>query len=140
MTIPIEILKIKEDLRDGYHILCRVHINNREFRMLVDTGSSMTLFNIDIVKDISQNKLENNNQDVISVGNSNLKSKYVVIDEMRIGNIILDNYKTLLIDIEHLNSFFRKNGEPLIDGIIGGDILNNYNAIIDYKNREILLS
>ena len=26
-----------------------------------------------------------------------------------------------------------------IDGIIGGDILANYNAIIDYKKKELVL-
>jgi clan AA aspartic protease (TIGR02281 family) len=138
--IPLEILKIKDDLRDGFHVLCRVHIDGKQFRMLVDTGSSMTLFNIKKVKEISQNELESNQQQIVAVGSGNIKSKYVVIDEMKIGDIVIKDYKTMLIDLEFINEHFRSNGEPLIDGIIGGDILTNYNAVIDYEKREMKLS
>ena len=138
-TIPIEICKIEDDLRDGFHILCRVHIRDREFRMLVDTGASMTIFSIKKAKDISDNELEINEQKVLSVGTPEIDSKYVVIDQMIIGDIVIDNYKTILIDLKSLNDHFRNNALPLIDGILGGDILMKYNAIIDYEKREITL-
>ena len=138
--IPLEILKIKDDLRDGFHILCRVHIKGKEFRMLVDTGASMTIFNIDKYKQLSDNPLEVNEQKVTAVGNGDIKSKYVVIDEMRIGDIILKDYKTILIDLSGLNEHFRINGVPLIDGILGGDILSTHKAIIDYEKKVMMLS
>jgi len=139
MTVPIEILKIKDDLRDGYHILCRTRINKKEFRMLLDTGSSMTIFDKKKSKDISKNQVEPNNQSVLSVGNSNIKSEYIVIDEMVLGDIVLKDYKTVLIDLDYLNQHFKNNGEPQIDGIIGGDILFKYNAIIDYDKKYMIL-
>lgn len=140
MIIPLEICKIQDDLRDGYHILCRVHIRNKEFRMLVDTGSSITIFSIDKASLLSENELESNKQEIRSLGNSNIKSKYLVIDEMRIGDIVIKDYKTILLSLDHINDHFRKNGEPLIDGIIGGDILYDYKAVIDYEKREMMLS
>ena len=138
--IPIEILKIKDDLRDGYHVLCRVHINGKEFRMLVDTGASMTIFNIKIAKQISQNDVEENKQKISTVGNNSMKSKYITIEEMRIGDIIIRNYKTILLDLENINDHFKEKGEPLIDGIIGGDILFEHNAVINYETRQMMLS
>jgi len=138
--IPIEILKIKDDLRNGYHILCRVHINGKEFRMLVDTGSSMTLFDMKKQKEISQYEAENNDQHIVAVGSGNIKSKYIVIDEMRIGNVIIRDYKTMLLNLEFINEHFRTNGNPTIDGIIGGDILADHKAVIDYEKREMKLS
>lgn len=140
MIIPLEICKIEDDLRNGYHILCRAHIRGKEFRMLVDTGASMTIFNIDKASEISENSLESNHQEVRGLGNSNIKSKFLVIDELRIGEIILKEYKTILLNLEFINEHFRKNGQPLIDGIIGGDILKEYKAVIDYENREMMLS
>jgi hypothetical protein len=140
MIIPLEILKIKDELRYGYHALCRVHINGKEFRMLVDTGSSMTIFNIKKSKEISKNDVEDNNQKISTVGNRDMQSKYVIIDEMKIGDKIIKDYKTILLDLEHLNQYFRSNGQPLIDGILGGDILFEYKAIINYQNREMILN
>jgi len=139
MSIPIEILKIKDELRDGFHILCRVHIRNKQFRMLIDTGSSITIFNIDKYKDISENSLEKNNQKLTSIGNKDIKSKYIIIEELKIDNIIINDYKTILINLDDINNHFKSNGEPIIDGILGGDILFKYNAIIDYNKREMTL-
>ena len=139
MTIPIEILKIKDDLREGVHILCRVHINGKEFRMIVDTGSSMTVFNIKKSNEISRNQMESNKQKIMAVGNSNIKSKYIVIDEMKIGDITIKDYKTILINLEQFNHFYRSNDMPIIDGIIGGDILFEHQAVIDYNKREMSL-
>jgi len=138
--IPIEILKVDDELRDGFHTLCRVHIEGKEFRMLIDTGASMTMFNIKKAKEISKNVAESNNQKIMAIGNNNIESKFIVIDEMRIGDIILKNYKTILINLSSLNDHFKNQGLPLIDGIIGGDILMKYNAVIDYKKREMILS
>lgn len=140
MTIvPIEILKIGDTLRDGFHTLCRVHILDKEFRMLLDTGASMTIFDIKKADKISCNELESNDQSITTLGSSNMESKYVVIDNMKIGDLSIDNYKTILLDISDLNNHFRKNFFPKIDGIIGGDILMKHKAIINYNDRTLTL-
>jgi clan AA aspartic protease (TIGR02281 family) len=138
--IPIEILKIKDDLRDGYHVLCRVHINDKEFRMLIDTGASMTVFDIKKAKEVSLNEAEDNKQKIYTVGNNSMKSKHILIEKIIIGNIVIKDYKSILLDLDDINEHFRSNGEPLIDGIIGGDILFEHNAVIDYENRQMKLS
>ena len=38
-----------------------------------------------------------------------------------------------------INNSLKEKGMPEVDGIIGGDILNQYNACIDYKKEEISL-
>lgn len=133
--IPIEILKIN----DGYHIFCRVHIRNKEHRMLLDTGASLTMFDIKKHKSISDNELIDNESLSSGFGGNLLKSKYIIIDEMRIGDKIIENYKMLLMDLSSMNNHFKTNDYPLIDGILGGDILYNYKCIIDYEKRELVL-
>lgn len=139
MSIPLEILKIEDSLRDGYHILCRIHIDNKEFRMLVDTGASLTVFDLSKSHLLSSNELINNKQTVRTIGNDGIESKYLVINEMRLGDIIIRDYKTILVDLSTFNSLYKQNHLPLIDGIIGGDILIKYNASIDYHKREMTL-
>jgi hypothetical protein len=137
--IPIEILKIKDILRDGYHIFCRIHIKNKEYRSLIDTGCSMTMFNIKKYYKFSDNIIENNNQ-IITTINGDISSKYGIIDEIKIGNIIINNYKTILIDLESFNGIYRKRGLPLIDCVIGNDILMNYKSIINYFDKTLTLN
>jgi len=131
--IPLEVLKIDT----GYHILCRVHILGKEYRMLVDTGASLTMFDIKKYKLISNNELINNDKLSSGFGSGLMKSKYIIIDSMRIGDIVIDNYKMMLINLNSINDNFRENGYPLIDGILGGDILMKYKSIIDYNEREL---
>jgi hypothetical protein len=140
MSIPLEILKIKDSLRDGYHILCRIHIKNKEFRMLIDTGASSTVFDISKSHLLSTNDLLDNEQTIRTLGNEGMESKYLIIDELRIGDVIIKDYKTILVDLKQFNTVYKQHLQPLIDGIIGGDILNNYNAIIDYSKKELILT
>jgi len=132
-------LKIEDTLRNGCHILCRVHINNKEFRMLIDTGASLTVFDISKADSISSNILIDNDQTVRTIGNDGIDSKYLIINEMRIGNINIVNYKTIMVDLKQFNLLYKQQGLPFIDGIIGGDILIKYNAIIDYNKKVMIL-
>ena len=133
-SIPLEILKIN----DGYHILCRIHVRNKEYRMLVDTGASLTMFDIKNLKKLSDNEAIDGESS--SAGfTGQIENKFIIIEEMILGNIIINDYKTMLIDFDIFNNHFKKYGYPLIDGIIGGDILYKYNAIIDYNGREIVI-
>jgi hypothetical protein len=135
MKIPLEILKI--DI--GYQILCRLKINNKEFRMLLDTGASQTMFDIKKYKEISdEDKIDN---DFVSsgFGGHSIKSSYIKVNEMKLGDIIIKDYNMLLINFDSFNSHFKNNGYPLVDGIIGGDILYKYHAMIDYESRDMIL-
>ena len=38
-----------------------------------------------------------------------------------------------------INNSLEKKGVSVVDGIIGGDILNELNACINYKKKEISL-
>ena len=135
MRIPLEILKINV----GYQILCRLTIKNKEYRFLLDTGASQTMFDIKKYKEISDEDKIDNNFNSSGFGGVNIKSSYIKINEMKLGDIIIKDYDMMLIDFDNFNSHFKINGYPLVDGIIGGDILYKYFALIDYENREMIL-
>lgn len=133
-NIPLELLKINT----GYHILCRLHIKNKEYRMLVDTGASLTMLDNKNIDEVSDGVIESESKSA-GFGKGNIVSKFVNINEMRLGDIIISNFKMMFIDFKNLNDFFKMNNQPLIDGVIGGDILYDYDTIIDYKKRELIL-
>ena len=75
-SIPLEILKMNK----GYHILCRLHLKNKEYRMLIDTGASLTMLDIKNIDIVSDGVVEN---EIISTGfgEGNIVSKFVNIEE-----------------------------------------------------------
>jgi hypothetical protein len=68
-----------------------------------------------------------------------MESKKVVLKTFEIGIIVLENYDAAVLDLSHVNQSYQKLGLPPVDGILGSDILVDYNAVIDYEKKELML-
>ena len=69
-----------------------------------------------------------------------MKSKITEIKKLQIGDLILKDYQTVLLDLSHVNQSYLQAGLKAIDGIIGNDILMKHKAVIDYHKKELKLS
>ena len=58
----------------------------------------------------------------------------------KIGELTIENFHAILLNLSHVNASYEKMGFSQIDGVLGSDVLNKYNAIIDYKKQRITLS
>lgn len=136
-TLPIEIFPIEND---GYHLKITLFINGNPARMILDTGASRTVFDeTRIVNFVDEDCIELQNRLSTGLGTNSMESKQVVLEELRIGEIMITDYNAAVLDLTHVNqSYERLEIEP-IDGVLGGDILNDYKAVIDYKKRELVL-
>ena len=47
-----------------------------------------------------------------------------------------NNFEVILFDMTHINNSFKEKEIEEVDGIIGGDILKEFNAIINYKKKK----
>jgi hypothetical protein len=59
---------------------------------------------------------------------------------MVLGKIEVKNYKTVVIDLSHVNVAYAQLKQKPIDGVLGSDILKRYKAVIDYGKRKLVLS
>ena len=50
-----------------------------------------------------------------------------------------EDFNVFLFDMSHINKTFINHAIEEIDGIIGGDILKKFKAIIDYDKKKIYL-
>jgi hypothetical protein len=50
---------------------------------------------------------------------------------------MLENFQTVLLDLSIVNKSYNALGYSSIDGVLGGDILNQYGAEINYKNKQL---
>ncbi len=134
--IPINIITIQDD---GCHLMIEILVNNKKASMLIDTGASKTAFDIKKIKkfipDIKKNDFELIDKTSTGIGTNSLESYMIVLKKIKIANFILKNYKAVVIDMQHINESYSKLKLPLIDGILGGDLLIQQNAVIDYKNK-----
>lgn len=112
-----------------------------KMHLLIDTGASLTVFDIRRIRNIiSQPVIRNYDKFFMGIGTSKIETYSIVIDKLQLGDCNLLNHEVVLIDMENINKAYAAFDLPRIDGIIGGEILKQYDAIIDYGNSVLELS
>jgi hypothetical protein len=135
--LPLTILPIEND---GYHLLVKILINGKPANLILDTGASRTVFDENRIVDfLGHDKLEEQERLSSGLGTTTMTSKKVEIDNLQLGEIKIKSYEATILDLQHVNQSYEKLELALIDGILGGDILMEYNALINYHKRELIL-
>jgi len=137
-TLPLTVQAIEND---GYHLLTTILINGKNALIIIDTGASRSVFDeTQIIDFIGHNNLSEHDKLSSGLGTNTMTSKKVVLDTLNLNGLVLNHYEATILNLHHVNQSYQKIGLNPIDGILGGDILNDYHAVIDYKNSILTLS
>lgn len=135
IEVPIQLLDIEGD---GFHIMVKGTIHGKGARFLIDTGASRSVFDpktlTSFIDDLQFEKKEGM---AAGVGSSELESSTFVIDQLTIGALEIANYEGVALDLENIHEMYAKLHLPHIDGIIGGDLLRKYKAVINYRSKKL---
>ena len=74
------------------------------------------------------------------MGSSDLESSTFTIDRLSIGKLDIENYLAVALDLDNIHETYGSLNLPKINGIIGGDVLARYKAVINYKLKKIRLT
>ncbi len=138
--IPINIISIEGD---GCHIMIPASVNGKHATVLIDTGASKSVFDISKIKKFiseQQAYFEVNEKLSAGLGTNSIESKATLIEELKIGDCIIKNYKVIILDLIHINQSYNLLNIPAIDGVLGGDLLIQQEAVIDYKNKVLKIN
>ena len=136
-TSPITI-KIPLRYTGSHHLIADIDLNGHRGIFLIDTGASNSCLNIQLAAAFDLNP-EGEPVPMTGAGNEKLEATASSKSELRYGQHLLAHLEFMLIDMDSINSAFEEQGEVRIDGILGADLLHTHAAIIDYKNRTLLL-
>lgn len=132
-TIPFKILDIAGE---GFHLMIKLHINKKVANVIVDTGASKTVFDkTRIEKYVKERKFEKHDSLSSGLGTNTMQSEQVTVKKIKIGELEIENYKTILLDLSHVNQSYEQIGLKPVDGVLGSDILLKFNAVIDYEKK-----
>ncbi len=108
--------------------------------MLVDTGASKTVFDKEQIKKfVDEKEFDANEKLSTGLGTNSMQTHSAVIRKIKFGELLLTNFKTILLDLSHVNESYGKLGLHEIDGVLGSDLLVQFNGVIDYKSGELQL-
>jgi predicted aspartyl protease len=118
----------------------RVRINGKEFEFWVDTGSSITVLSSDVA---SKTNVAIVSSDTLSArtfaGATTVRP--ATVRRMELGPIVFANSPAIVIDAALMRLRMTGDGIPreglYVDGIIGWDIIRQFNVLMDYENKRI---
>lgn len=139
MTTSISFKTLNID-NEGFHLILKIYINNKVAKVVLDTGASKTVFdNHRVRKYLNHSDFESNDKLSTGLGTNSMQSHTTSIKKLKIGDLEITNYKTVLLDLSHVNHSYEQIGFDPIDGVLGSDILVEYKAIIDYEKKVLKL-
>ena len=135
IEVPLQLLDIEGD---GFHIMVKGLIHGKEANFLIDTGASRSVFDpktiTNFIDDVQFKKKEGL---TAGVGSSDLESATFKIDVITVGDLEIHDYEAVALDLENIHEMYGKLSLPRIDGIIGGDLLKRYKAVINYRSKKL---
>lgn len=135
--IPVEVVSMQGD---GFHVFLQAWVGRKKIRLLLDTGASRTVFDETRLNELlPKADLELLSELSTGLGTNSLSGKSTQIGTFRIGELRIRNYPAIVLDLAHVNQTYQRIGLPLLDGVLGSDILKEYQAVIDYKHELLVL-
>lgn len=136
--IPLEILSLEGD---GIHIIIDVEIFDKPFKMVVDTGASKTVLDKTTLLNagIEESKFQNTNILSTGLGITNMESFILDLPLFRINAWSTKKFQVAVLDLSSINYAYQQMNFAPVIGVLGGDILLRYGALIDYRKCTLRL-
>lgn len=126
---------------DGFHLFIPAKIGKTKLRLLIDTGASKTVldksFLTEHFKDLPLNTSE---QLTTGLGASNIESHFTEVRDFKIGRMKIKYYTTHILDLNQVNETYRQIDMPVINGVMGCDLLLKHKATISFRKKTLTLS
>jgi hypothetical protein len=130
------VIKLKKTTTNHYEI--KAKINSKKGRFILDTGASNSCVGF---KAINRFKLQTQESKTKAAGAGaiDMPTKLSEKNNLKINNWKCNNFNIVLFDLKHVNSALTQHNAKAVHGIIGADILQRGDAIIDYKKNRLYL-
>jgi predicted aspartyl protease len=131
ISLPIQLLLIEDD---GVHLLVEAKAGRRKVRLIVDTGASRTVFDKTRMEELFPNqKIQQSNALTTGLGTNSFPGATAKLSSLRLGDLKINNLPVLVLDLSHVNASYVALGFEPFDGVLGSDLMLEYNALIDFQ-------
>jgi hypothetical protein len=136
-NIPLQIVELEDD---NFHlIVTSVFSDGSTGRWVVDTGASKTVFDRNAEEKYTLLSGETDQLHTAGIGSKPVEATAAVLVPFSLGKMHVEKLKVALIDLSHINELYTKSANLSISGLLGGDFLMRYRAVIDYRKKVMQL-
>lgn len=136
--IPLEVVDLQGD---GFHLLVEVVVFGQIFKAVLDTGASKSAFDFEIISGLaSQDQIIHvPDHHAIGLGTTTMERYLVVCPKLKLGKLTIKNYEAPVFDLSAIKFAYEKLNLPPVIGVLGGDILMQYQGVINYQKLKLTL-
>jgi len=120
------------------HFVIKGKINGVKGLFIVDTGASNTCVGLEEI-DLFKLNLEATDKKAAGAGSTDIKTQIASNNSLLIKRFKINPLTLVVIDLSHINTALIEHNSLPVNGIIGADVLNKYNGVIDYKYKALYL-
>ncbi|TCI90618.1 retropepsin-like aspartic protease [Tenacibaculum sp. M341] len=120
------------------HLVLMTNINGIKSRLILDTGATNTAIDIKKQQELKLNS-ELSNEVATGAGKTDIPFEKAQDVKLEINGLTFNKKELYIMNLDYVNSALSDYGIDKIDGILGADILTEFNAIIDYTNLTIYM-
>ena len=137
ISIPLQIIDLHDD---GFHPLLQITLFGKPFTIVLDTGASKTAFDRTALFEANEaTDILASDRLSTGLGTNSMESFTAIISDMFIGTLRIAPFEVAVLDLSTINIAYGQMGHPQVLGVLGGDILMKYKAVIDYGKQVLKL-
>ncbi|PCH76703.1 MAG: acid protease [Flavobacteriaceae bacterium] len=120
------------------HLELKATINGIKGRFILDTGASSSCVGFEGIEKFKL-KVQDTDTKAAGAGAVDMETKISHKNSIKIKDWKYKAITLVVFDLGHVNTALEQQSEGHIDGILGADILEKGNAVIDYKKKRLHL-
>lgn len=121
----------------GYHIFVNAKVHGKKVRMLIDTGASTTVIDLNWFRKNISKKTEVVKVDTAGLHSVINETHFAKLKDLELAGRKLKKLRVPALDLTHVNNIYAKMKKPKVQGIIGSDVMLEHHALIDYKSLTL---
>ena len=138
VKVPLQLINLQND---GFHLLVEVVVFGHAFNVVLDTGASKTVLDKTSVEcHIAADDLLSSDKLSTGLGTNTMESFILHLPAIHIGKLKIENFEAAVLDLSSISLAYENLQLPPVIGVLGGDILQQYNAVINYNKLVLKLS
>ena len=135
--VPIKIIELEQG---NYHLLVEsVFDDGSRGNWVIDTGASKSVFDRKLAKHCLISAHETEELHSAGASDEPMTTEIAYMEPFLFGKLHIQNMKVALLDMTHINKLYSKVTDIEICGLIGSDFLLRHRAVINYKQKRLVL-
>jgi hypothetical protein len=131
--------KIKLKKINTNHFEFKARLNGIRGRFILDTGASNSCIDDGLIEKFNLQKVEDSETKAAGAGAIGMDTQTSSHNTLEVKNWSHRNFTIVILNLSHVNTALTEHDAKPVHGIIGADVLEKGEAIIDYKRKRLFL-